>query len=385
MSNFDFDSVPERRGTASYKWDSAEPDVLPMWVADMDFRTAPSITEALARRVAQGIFGYTRVPDEYYTATIDWFARRHGWRMERASMLYTSGVVPAISAVIKGLTRPADKVIVQTPVYNCFFSSIRNNGCGILENPLICDDGHYRMDYDDLEVKAADPAARILLLCNPHNPAGRAWTRDELARLGEICRRHGVLVLSDEIHCELVYAPHRYTPFASVSAAEEANSVTCISPSKSFNTAGLQIATIVSTSEERRARIDRAININEVCDVNPFGVVATVAAYTEGEAWLEALKSYLHANYLALREFFAKNLPGLKVLPLEATYLVWVDCSSTGLNSEQLEERLYKHGRVWINGGHHYGAAGEKFIRINIACPRETLMEGLRRIERGLD
>ena len=285
---YNFDELITRRGTNSLKWDSAgHADVLPMWVADMDFRTAPVLIEALRRRVEHGIFGYTQVPPTYYEAVAAWFARRHGWNLQPEWIMYTSGVVPALSAIIKALTVPGDKVIAQTPVYNCFFSSIRNNGCELLANPLRRENDTYRMDFDDLERKAADPRAKLLLLCNPHNPAGRVWTREELTRLNDICLRHGVRVVADEIHCELVFSGHTYTPFASVSTECLNNSITCVSPSKAFNIAGLQIASIISSDADIRARIERAININEVCDVNPFGVIATEAAYSaEGEEWL---------------------------------------------------------------------------------------------------
>ena len=267
---YDFDTIISRRGTNSYKWDSlpSDKDILPLWVADMDFRTAPAITEALTRRVAHGIFGYVRVPYEYYTAVTRWFERRHHWAFRKEWMLYTSGVIPAVSAVIKALTQPGDGVVVQTPVYNCFFSSIRNNGCRVVTNPLIYEDGTYHIDFDDLERKVKEPGVKLLLLCNPHNPAGRVWTREELCRIGEICLRNNVTVLSDEIHCELVFSGHTYIPYASVSEEHSWNSVTCVSPSKSFNIAGLQIASIIARDEAVRQRIDRAININEVCDVN---------------------------------------------------------------------------------------------------------------------
>ena len=295
--DYNFDEVIDRHGTASLKWDSATaPDVLPMWVADMDFKTAPSVIAALRRRVEHGIFGYVRVPDAYYEAVTGWFARRHGWTIDRQWMIYTSGVVPAVSAVIKALTRPGDKVVLQTPDYNCFFSSIRNNECTLVSNPLKRVGNTYVMDYDDLDAKLADPAVRLLVLCNPHNPVGRVWHRDELVRLGEMCIRHGVTVVADEIHCELVYEGHRYTPFASISDDFLRHSVTCFSPSKAFNIAGLQIATIVAADAEVRGRIDRAINVNEVCDVNPFGVEATIAAYNEGGEWLDALLAYLKGN-----------------------------------------------------------------------------------------
>ncbi len=294
-------------------------------------------------------------------------------------ILYTSGVVPAISAVIKGLTKPGDKVVVQTPVYNCFFSSIRNNGCEIVENPLVYENGRYRMDYTDLEKKVADPDVRLFLLCNPHNPAGRVWSAEELEQLNAICMRHNVMVVSDEIHCELVFPGYRFTPFASISAECLHNSVTCNSPSKAFNTAGLQIANIISASQELRERIDRAININEVCDVNPFGVEALIAAYTEGEGWLKALIEYIYKNYLTLCDYFSEHLPQLHVTLMEGTYLVWVDCRSLGMSSDDMEHELMVSERLWLNSGTMYGTDG--FMRINIACPRSRMLEGLERLK----
>jgi len=381
MTDFNFDEVIPRRGTRSYKWDSSEdPDVLPMWVADMDFRTAPVVIDALRRRVEHGIFGYTRVPDEYYDAVVSWFGRRHGWHIDRDTIIYTSGVVPALSAVIKAMTEPGDKVIVQTPVYNCFFSSIRNNGCEILDNPLIYADRTYHMDFDDLERKAHDPAAKLMLLCNPHNPAGRVWTRGELMRLGEICKRNGVMVVSDEIHCELTFPGHDYTPFASLPQEMSGNSVTCCSPTKAFNIAGLQIANIIACDKAVRDRIDRAININEVCDVNPFGVEALIAAYNHGEPWLEALNTYLYDNYTALFEYFERYMPELPVTRLEGTYLVWIDCRKLCLTSDEMEARLLSSVRLWLNCGTMYGADG--FMRINIACPRSVMLDGLSRLRR---
>lgn len=376
---YNFDEIVQRRGTNSYKWDSADDaDVLPMWVADMDFRTAPAIIEALQQRVAHGIFGYTRVPDAYYKAVINWFGRRHNWKIQKDWMIYTSGVVPAISAVIKALTQPGDKVLVQTPVYNCFFSSIRNNGCEIVSNPLVYKENTYVIDYEDLERKVADEKVKILLLCNPHNPAGRVWSKEELTRIGEICIRHGVWVVSDEIHCELVYTGYTYTPFASISEEFLHHSVTCISPSKSFNIAGLQIANIVSADEEVRRRIDKAININEVCDVNPFGVIATIAAYNEGEEWLLQLLDYLKGNYECMKTFCEVSLPNFPITRLEGTYLVWMDCRSLPYPSEELEEKLVKEEKLWLNAGTMYGAEGEGFMRWNIACPRAVLLKGLK-------
>lgn len=376
---YDFDKTIDRRATNSYKWDSAPEGVLPMWVADMDFRTAPAIIDALQKRVAHGIFGYTRVPDAYYDAVTLWFSRRHGWDIDREWIIYTSGVVPAVSAVIKALTVPGDKVIVQTPVYNCFFSSIRNNGCEIVSNPLRRTADTYEMDFDALERCAADPRAKVMLLCNPHNPAGRVWTPDELTRLGNICLRNGVTVVADEIHCELVYQGFKYTPFASLSDAFLHRSVTCVSPSKAFNIAGLQIANIVAFDNDLRSRIDKAININEVCDVNPFGVAATIAAYNEGEEWLNQLVDYLHGNYEAMAEFCRRELPEFPITRLEGTYLVWMDCSSLGMPSDALEHVLLDDARLWLNAGTMYGAEGEGYMRWNIACPRSVMLDGLNR------
>ena len=374
---YDFDKTIDRRATNSYKWDSAPEGVLPMWVADMDFRTAPAIIDALQKRVAHGIFGYTRVPDAYYDAVTSWFSRRHGWDIDREWIIYTSGVVPAVSAVIKAMTVPGDKVIVQTPVYNCFFSSIRNNGCEIVSNPLRRTADTYEMDFDALERCAADPRAKVMLLCNPHNPAGRVWTPDELTRLGNICLRNGVTVVADEIHCELVYQGFKYTPFASLSDAFLHRSVTCVSPSKAFNIAGLQIANIVAFDNDLRSRIDKAININEVCDVNPFGVAATIAAYNEGEEWLNQLVDYLHGNYEAMAEFCRRELPEFPITRLEGTYLGWMDCSGLGVPSDALEHALLDDARLWLNAGTMYGAEG--YMRWNIACPRSVMLDGLNR------
>mgnify|MGYP001775717821 FL=1 len=377
---YDFDEVISRRGTLSYKWDSAtDAEVLPLWVADMDFRTSPAIIEALQRRVAHGIFGYTRVPDAYYQAVTNWFARRHGWNIQREWMIYTSGVVPAVSAVIKALTVPGDKVLVQTPVYNCFFSSIRNNGCTLAASPLLRIGNTWQMDFEDLERKASDPDVKVFLLCNPHNPVGRVWTREELLKAGEICSRHGVTVVSDEIHCELVYPGHAYTPFASISGDFSAHAIVCISPSKAFNIAGLQIANIVVPDEEVRRKIDKAININEVCDVNPFGVTATIAAYTEGEEWLNQLLVYLQANYKWMQDYCRTHLPDFPISDLEGTYLVWMDCSILHKTSDVLEQELLDESKLWLNAGTMYGAEGEGFMRWNIACPRSVLAEGLER------
>ena len=385
---YDFSIPTDRRDTDSYKWDSApEADIIPLWVADMDFETFPAITEALQRRVAHGIFGYTRVPEAYYEAVCRWFKKRHGWHINREDIIYTSGVVPAVSAVIKALTLPGDQVIVQGPVYNCFFSSIRNNGCETVSNSLIYnkEELRYEIDFDDLERKLKHERARLMLLCNPHNPGGRVWTRDELTRVAELCRKYGVRVVSDEIHCELTLYDNEYVPFGSLPDELSRGSITCCSPSKAFNTAGLQIANIVCRDAEVRNRINRAININEVCDVNPFGVIALQAAYSdEGYEWLTQLRKYISANYDLLLERFARELPKCKVMRMEGTYLAWIDCSELHIPSDEIEKMLMHENKVWVNAGSMYGAEGAAFIRINMACTSELLNEGITRIVNGL-
>lgn len=384
---YDFDKTIDRRNTNSYKWDLVkEEGVIPMWVADMDFPTAPAIIEALQKRVAHGIFGYTLVPDTYYEAIINWFSRRHQWQIEQNWILYTSGVVPALSCTLKAITMPGEKVLVQTPVYNCFFSSIQNNGCEIIENELKRVGNYtYEIDFDDFERKCADEKTTAFILCNPHNPAGRVWKKEELERMNDICLRHGVKVIADEIHCELVMPGSQYIPFASISEACRDNCVTLNSPTKAFNIAGLQIANIICPDANLRRRIDRAININEVCDVNSFGVIALQAAYNEGEEWLDELNQYLWENYQALKDFFATELPQVRVTKLEGTYLVWLDILGIELSSDEAYEQLMKDGKVFVYSGTMYGRkAGQGFLRINIACPRKTLMQGLARIGRVL-
>ena len=303
---YDFDELTERRGTNCVKWDeSPAEDVIPLWVADMDFRVAPAIQQALQQRVAHGVFGYNIVPESYYEAVISWFRRRHQWEIQRQWILYTTAVVPAMSCVIKALTMPGEKVLILSPAYNCFFSSIKNNGCEVLESPLKAVGDTFEVDWHDFEEKCADEKTTLFLLCNPHNPSGRVWTKDELQRMYDICHQHGVKVASDEIHCELIMPGRKFVPFGTITD----DCVVMNSPSKNFNTAGLQIANIICSHPSWRRRIDRAININEVCDVNPFGIVALQAAYNESEDWLDELNQYLWGNYQTLCDFFARELP----------------------------------------------------------------------------
>ena len=379
---YNFNEPISRKNTNSYKWDvSDKENFLPMFVADMDFRTSPKIIEALKKRVEHGIFGYVKVPESYYNSLIDWFLRKHNWQMQRENIIYTSGVVPAISAIIKAVTNPGDKVLIQSPVYNCFFSSIRNNGCLIEYNLLKNINNRYEIDYQDFEQKISDPKVKVFLLCNPHNPTGRVFSKEELTKMGEICLKHNVFVISDEIHCELTFPEKKYTPFASICEEFAQNSAVCTSPSKDFNIAGLQIANISAPDKNIRQKIDRAININEVCDVNPFGVEALQAAYNFGEDWLKQLNEYLYNNYLYLKQFFNTELPQFSVAESEGTYLAWIDCNSLKMSGEEICQNLYKEENLLFNSGEMYGLGGEGFVRINFACPRFRLEDGLTRMK----
>ena len=378
---YDFDRVVDRRGTYSIKWE-VEPGELPMWVADMDFQTAPQIMDAMRKRLEHGVYGYTDVPKEWNDAYINWWRDRHHIQIENDWIMFCTGVIPAISSTVRKLTTPGENVLVMTPVYNTFYNSILNNGRNVLECPLVYENHKYHIDYADLEKKLANPQTSLMILCNPHNPVGRVWTPEELQHIGDICLRNEVFVVADEIHCELTYEGYDYTPFASLSERFLQNSVTCVSPSKAFNLAGLQIANIIAADEEVRRRIDRAININEVCDVNPFGVIATMAAYNEGGEWLDALRKYLRGNYEYLCRFFKERLPQYPVLPLEGTYLVWIDCRASGISSDVVALRLQEQQHLMVNSGTMYGPGGEGFIRLNIACPRALLADGLERMAR---
>jgi len=383
MGNYNFDEKTSRRGTNCMKWDDDETGtLLPMWVADMDFRTAPAIVDAIIKRAEHGIFGYEHVPQSYYVALTSWFRRRYKWMFKPEWVICTTGVVPAVSAIIKAMAQPGDRVLVQTPVYNCFFSSIRNNGCKIEEAPLVYENGTYHIDFDSFERHCAKPDVKLFLLCNPHNPAGRVWTRNELTLLGNICLRHNVFVVADEIHCDITMPGCQYTPFASLSNRFLRHSATCNAPTKTFNIAGLQIANIIASNQAIRARINKAININEVCDVSPFGVAALEAAYNNGEEWLDELLQYLKANYDYLCAYISRNKLPLTVVRLEGTYLVWIDCAALKRPSDVIVDELKRLTGLWVNGSTMYGERERPFIRMNIACPRATLKDGLDRLKR---
>lgn len=355
-----------------------------MWVADMDFMTAPSVLKALEKRLRHGVFGYTRVPEEYFRSVSSWFSRRHGFKIDPQWILPVPGIVPALTCIVKALVKPGEKVIFQSPAYDSFYTSVTKNGCRLSLNPLIYKDNTYTIDFDDLERRAAEPDAGVMILCNPHNPSGRVWTRDELVRVGEICLKHGLTVVADEIHCELTCPGHEYTPFASISEEFLMNSISCSSPSKAFNIAGLEIANIVVPDGELREKVEKALYANDQRNINSFGPDALMAAYGEGEQWLDALREYIYSNYLYLKDFLNKNLPSYRVLPLEGTYLCWMDITASGMKSDALAEKILKEGKVMVNPGTMYGPDGEDFIRINIGCPEKILEEGLERISKVL-
>lgn len=389
-----FDKLITRRGTDCVKWDEAPgDDIIPMWVADMDFETAPCIQEAILRRAKHGVFGYNYIPDSFYERITWWNEHRHGWAPKREWMLYTSGVVPAVSAIIKGLCSKDDGVLFFTPAYNCFFSSVSNNDCRIVELPLTWSptEERYSVDFEAMEQAIQAQHVRLFLLCNPHNPSGRVWTADELRRMAAICQRNGVIVLSDEIHCEFVdpQLGRPYLPFAPIAEEAGCKWVVANAPNKAFNIAGLMTAYIITPDDELRQRINRAINISEVCDINCFSFVALQAAYTpEGEAWLNQLIDYIYGNYRLFRQMMKEALPQLPMAPLEGTYLAWLDVrpllevSSSCDSSKRLAAHLMEKHRVWVNGGEMYGQGG--FLRINLGTQRSRIIEGTHRLIEGL-
>lgn len=398
---FDFDKEVDRRGTASLKWD-VEPGELPMWVADMDFETAPCVREAIAKRAAHGIFGYNVVPDEWYLAYQNWWQERHHFKIEKDWLIFCTGVVPAISSIVRKMTTVGENVVILTPVYNIFFNSIINNGRNVKQCPLkykgdeaatvedgclkgICDvKVEYEIDFDALEKELSDPQTTMLIFCNPHNPVGRIWSWEELARVGELCKKYHVLLLSDEIHCDLTDPGKEYVPFASVSDTCREVSITCIAPTKAFNLAGMQTAAVMVPDPVLRHKVWRGLNTDEVAEPNSFAVPVTVAAFGEGGPWLDALREYLYENKECVRKFMKEHLPKLRVVFSEATYLLWLDCRRYSNDSVELAEFIRRETGLYVSDGAEYGKAGEAFLRLNVACPRKLLQEGLRRLEQGL-
>ena len=377
---YDFDTVIDRRNTGSLKW-NVEPSELPMWVADMDFKTAPEIIEELNRRVSHGVFGYSEVPPEWYSAICGWWNRRHNFALDKQGLIFCTGVVPAISSIVRKLTGVGEKVLIQTPVYNIFFNSIINNGRFPVECPLVYDKYSYSIDFDELEKRLSDPQVALMILCSPHNPIGKIWDRETLAHIGVLCTKHHVIVISDEIHCDITDPGKEYTPFASVSDECAQNSVTCIAPTKAFNLAGIQTAAVYVPDPVLRHKVRRGLNTDEVAEPNAFAIPAAVAAFTKGEQWLDELRGYLYENKRTAADFLEREIPQIHLVPSEATYLLWLDCSEITNDSEHLQQFLREKTGLYVSDGKQFGKGGEKFVRLNIACSRKVLLDGLSRLK----
>jgi cystathionine beta-lyase len=381
--NMDFNRIHNRKNTNSYKWDQigklfGSEDILPLWVADMDFESPPAVKEAVQRRAAHGIYGYTFKPESYTNAIIGWFARRHNWELKSDWLSDSPSVVTSLSLAVDLLSEPGSKVILQSPVYYPFYDVIRNNGREIVKNPLILRNGQYEMDYEHLETVMKD-GARLLLLCNPHNPGGRVWSREELLKLGELCLRYGVTVVSDEIHCDLVLSGHRYTPFASLSPEIADITLTCLAPTKTFNMPGLQISFIAASNKRIKKLFDARIKTLSLHMTGYFAPDAVVAAYEHGDAWLDELLQYVQGNVEYAQQYFHEHLPAIDVIRPQGTYLMWFDCSSLGLSVDELKQLMYQEAKVAFNEGSTFGSEGAGFLRINLACPRSILHEALER------
>ena len=379
-----FDEIIDRRGTDSLKWDVA-PNELPMWVADMDFRTAPEILDALRERLDQGVFGYTDVSDRWYEAYIRWWSDRHHVVFRKDWLLFCTGVVPAISSIVRKLTTPNENVVIQTPVYNIFFNSILNNGCRVLESPLKYENGQYQMDFKDLETKLSDPQTSLMILCNPQNPAGMIWSRSDLEKVGKLAHKYHVTVVSDEIHCDLTAPGKDYVPFSSVSDLCKEISITCLAPTKTFNLAGLQTAAVCVPDAALRHKVWRALNTDEVAEPNVFALTGAIAAFEKGGPWLDELRDYLFRNRRMLEDYLAEEVPGVFAVHGDATYLCWVDVSSLGADSSEIASFIRKHTGLFVSAGSAYGECGKHFLRINVACPEATLKDGLNRLKKGIE
>lgn len=378
-----FDEIIDRRNTGSLKWDVKENE-LPMWVADMDFTAAPIIREAIMRRAAHGVFGYSIIPDEWYDTYVSWWKNRHGLNMEKDWLIFTTGIVPAISSIVRKLTTPAENVVVLTPVYNIFYNSILNNGRRVLPCDLIYENGEYSIDFSALEQALKDEQTTLMILCNPHNPIGKIWDRDTLMKIGELCKKYSVTVVSDEIHCDITAPGKMYTPFASVNETCRDISITCLAPTKAFNLAGLQTAAVAVADPVLRHRVWRGLNTDEVAEPNVFAVPAAVAAFTKGEQWLDEFRDYVFENRRIADGFIKENIPEIFSVKGDATYLMWLDCKKTGLDSDALAESLRKNTGLFVSSGTQYGGNGRDFLRVNIACPRAVLYDGLDRLNRGI-
>lgn len=380
--DFQFDKSVDRRNTGSMKWDVAKGE-LPMWVADMDFRTAPGIIEKITERATQGVFGYTVVTDEWYQSYQTWWKKRHDFEIRKEWLVFCTGVVPAISSIVRKVTTVGENVVVLTPVYNIFFNSILNNGRNVLESKLKYDGSRYRIDLDDLEEKLSDPQTTLFILCNPHNPVGKIWERETLERIGDLCSKHHVLVLSDEIHCDITEPGWEYTPFASVSENCRTNSITCVAPTKAFNLAGLQTAAVIVPDDHLRHKVSRGLNTDEVAEPNVFAAIAPIAAFTCGGEWLDSLRNYLWENRAFAEEYIKKEIKGISPVSARATYLLWLDCRNMSGSSTQFCHFIRSHSGLYLSDGNEY-RNGEGFLRMNLACPRQQVEDGLKRLKESV-
>ena len=375
-TNYDFKSVIQRRGTNSVKWDMFGDD-LPMWVADMDFKVAPAIQKAIQKRADHPVYGYSIVPDELFESYI---GRRYDFKMSHEDMLYSIGVMPSISSMIRCLTDVGDNILIQSPVYHVFFYVIEDNNRTVVENELIYDDGSYSIDFDDLDEKLKE--CKMMILCNPHNPIGKIWSKSDLAKIGELCRKHNVVLISDEIHCDLTDPGVKYNPFETSSDYEK--TITCLSPSKSFNIAGFQSSVVHTKNQELLEKIKTQMHIDNSDACNVFAVSAVTAAYDCSQEWLEELKEVLYENKRIVRDYLANELPVIKLVECDATYLLWLDCSSLNVSSKVLSEFLRQNQGLFLSAGCDFGQCGDSFLRMNIACPQKLLKDGLDRLKRGV-
>ncbi len=381
---YDFSKMTNRRGSGSYKWDVGKNE-LPMWVADMDFEIAPAIIDALHQRIDHKIFGYNVIGDDYFAAYQNWWQRRHHFHIEKEWMMFVTGVVPAISSIVRKVTTVGENVLIMSPVYNIFYNSILNNGRHVISSDLVYDGNEYHIDFDDLESKLALKQTSLMIFCNPHNPVGKIWDRKTLDRIGKLCKKHHVIVLSDEIHCDIVRPGKEYIPFASVSKTNLENSITCIAPTKAFNMAGLHSACIVVYDEVLRHKVNRGINTDEVAEANSFAICATKAAFNESEAWLDELNEYIQHNKDYAKQFIEKELKDIHLVDGDATYLLWIDCHQICHDSVELTRFIRLHTGLYVSDGLEYGKNGKAFIRMNVACPFERLQDGLHCFKEGIE
>lgn len=380
---YDFDSVVNRKNTNSLKWDLFDVEV-PMWVADMDFKVAPEIQEALQLKINENVYGYGLIPDEWYLAYIDWW-KQYNYCMDKDWLKFTNSVMPTISSVIRELSSEDDKILIQTPVYHIFFKVIKDNNRQVEENKLIFSDGKYHIDFKDLEEKLKDENVKILILCNPHNPVGKIFNKSDLERIANLAYENKVYVISDEIHCDLTDPDKKYIPFASVSNSAKNNSISCLSPSKTFNIAGIKSAAVSIPNENIRKRIFNALDYDGVSDPNIFAITSAIAAYNYAKDWLRELKEYIYKNKIFLKEFLESEIPEIYLIDCEATYLLWLDCSKFNIKSEEFNKFLMNKTGLLLSPGIQFGETGEGFLRINIACPRIILEKGLKKLKEGVE